>query len=71
MARVTPYFGEEPRFPLRWIYHTNDQCRLGSTIPVEGRKKGQGGRRLCTVCNSMDVLEKNAATPFVARLFAE
>ena len=36
------------------VYHNNTKCKTGNNIESWNRRKGEGGRRLCEECSSLN-----------------
>jgi hypothetical protein len=54
MPRVKEYYSvnEASKPANKRVYHDNDQCRAGREIPLNERRSGTSGYRLCKDCNN-------------------
>jgi hypothetical protein len=56
MPTVAPFYSinEQDKTPLRRVHHNNSACPPGRDIPLNERRQGTGGYRLCEVCNNLN-----------------
>ncbi len=53
MTRVVEFYWvfETRKPPAKRVYHNNNACPSARTIPLQERRPGSGGYRLCSDCH--------------------
>ena len=56
MPKVTQFYSvnEAAKPANKRVHHDNGACRPGQDIPSNERRPGNGGYRLCEVCEDLD-----------------
>ncbi|MBA2359738.1 MAG: hypothetical protein H0V79_02180 [Actinobacteria bacterium] len=53
MVRTRPWHAPDDS-----AYHDNTECLLGQELPVDRRRDGEGGKRLCPLCAALNKAEE-------------
>lgn len=61
MPRVSPFHWmfEARKPPMMRVYHNNDRCPLGNTVPERERVPGTGNHPICLECDRLNLREPN------------
>jgi hypothetical protein len=61
MSRISSFHSINESFkpPYMQVYHDNDTCHLGRTVPARERADGDGTYRICKECDRLNQKEPN------------